>query len=56
MVTKNFSESELIKCEGMGSVFKGMLKPTGTIVAVKRIRHESEWGEQGFLREASSIS
>jgi hypothetical protein len=40
----------------MGSVFKGMLKPAGTMVAVKRIQHESEWGEQGFLTEVSSIS
>jgi hypothetical protein len=34
----------------MGSVFKGMLKPTGTIIAVKHIRDESEWESKGFSR------
>ena len=54
--TKNFSSSELIGSGGMGSVYKGELKPKGTVIAVKRIRQESRGSEQGFLAEASSIS
>ena len=54
--TKNFSESQLLGTGGFGAVYKGALQPSGDVVAVKRIRHESKQGEEGFLAEASSIS
>ncbi|KAG0582982.1 hypothetical protein KC19_3G099500 [Ceratodon purpureus] len=54
--TNSFCQSELIGSGGMGSVYKGALKPTGAIVAVKRIRHEARGSEEGFLAEACSIS
>lgn len=55
--TKHFSDSERIGTGGMGSVYKGTLRNTGNLIAVKRIRHEStDDGEEGFLAEASSLS
>lgn len=54
--TKNFSESQLLGTGGFGAVYKGILQPSGDVVAVKRIQHESKQGEEGFLAEASSIS
>ncbi|CAN5962240.1 unnamed protein product, partial [Sphagnum jensenii] len=56
VATRNFSDSELLGRGGMGSVYRGVLRPEGIVVAVKRIRDESKKGEQGFLAEATSIS
>jgi interleukin-1 receptor-associated kinase 1 len=56
VATKNFSDSELLGRGGMGSVYRGVLRPENVVVAVKRIRDESKKGEQGFLAEATSIS
>lgn len=53
---KNFSQSELIGCGGMGFVYKGMLWFLGIVVVVKCIRYEFKGGEQGFLVEVFSIS
>lgn len=55
--TKNFCRSELLGTGGFGAVYKGILQPSGALVAVKRILHESKAGaEQGFVAEVSSIS
>ncbi|CAM6037214.1 unnamed protein product [Sphagnum compactum] len=56
VATRNFSDSELMGRGGMGSVYRGVLRPENVVVAVKRIRDESKNGEQGFLAEATSIS
>lgn len=56
VATKNFADSERVGTGGMGSVYKGVVRPSGDLIAVKRIRHESPDGELGFLAEASSIS
>lgn len=56
VATRNFSDSELLGRGGMGSVYRGVLRPENVVVAVKRIRDESKKGEQGFLAEATSIS
>ena len=55
--TRNFCRSELLGTGGFGAVYKGTLQPSGALVAVKRILHESKAGaEQGFVAEVSSIS
>jgi serine/threonine protein kinase len=54
--TKNFSNDNLLGAGGFGAVYKGTLEPSGALIAVKRIRHESKRGEEGFVAEASSIS
>jgi interleukin-1 receptor-associated kinase 1 len=56
VATRNFSDGELLGRGGMGSVYRGVLRPENVVVAVKRIRDESKKGEQGFLAEATSIS
>ncbi|KAG0627514.1 hypothetical protein M758_2G207200 [Ceratodon purpureus] len=53
--TKNFSRSELLGSGGFGAVYKGTL-PSGAVVAVKWMRHESKRGEESFQAEAASLS
>jgi serine/threonine protein kinase len=55
--TRNVCRSELLGTGGFGAVYKGTLQPSGALVAVKRILHESKAGaEEGFVAEVSSIS
>jgi serine/threonine protein kinase len=56
MATQNFSEEQLLGSGGCGSVYKGVLQDTGSVVAVKRITKESEQGETDFVAEISVIS
>lgn len=53
--TKNFSEKELLGHGGFGKVYKGTLPSSKTLVAVKRISHESKQGIREFVSEISSI-
>ncbi len=56
IATKNFSEDQLLGSGGCGSVYKGVLQDTGSLVAVKRITKQSEQGETDFVAEISVIS
>ena len=53
--TKNFDRSELLGSGGFGAVYKGTL-PSGALVAVKRMKHESKHGQEGFQAEAATLS
>ena len=53
--TKNFHRGELLGSGGFGAVYKGIL-PSGTPVAVKRMRMESKHGQESFQAEVSSLS
>lgn len=44
--TRNFCRSELLGTGGFGAVYKGTLQPSGALVAVKRILHESKAGAE----------
>lgn len=54
--TGNFSDSALLGKGGSGSVYKGTLRPSGAVVAVNGLNHDSEHVPQEFLAEISSIS
>ncbi len=56
MATQNFREEQLLGSGGCGSVYKGVLQDTGSVVAVKRITKQSEQGETDFVAEISVIS
>jgi hypothetical protein len=56
IATKDFSEAQLLGSGGHGSVYKGFLQETGSLVAVKRITRESRKGESDFIAEISVIS
>ncbi|CAM6053679.1 unnamed protein product [Sphagnum tenellum] len=56
MATQNFHEEQLLGSGGCGSVYKGVLQDTGSLVAVKRITKQSEQGESDFVAEISVIS
>ncbi|KAG0607619.1 hypothetical protein M758_8G043300 [Ceratodon purpureus] len=54
--TNNFNEGSLLGKGGSGTVYKGTLTPSGVMVAVKRLKHDSQHVERVFLAEVSSIS
>jgi interleukin-1 receptor-associated kinase 1 len=56
IATNFFSEVQLLGSGGHGSVYKGFLQETGSLVAVKRITRESRKGESDFIAEISVIS
>ncbi|KAI3793321.1 hypothetical protein L1987_35938 [Smallanthus sonchifolius] len=53
--TKGFKKEELLGFGGFGSVYKGVLPNSRTLVAVKRISNESEQGMMAFVSEISTI-
>jgi hypothetical protein len=53
--TKNFNRSEFLGSGGFGAVYKGTL-PSGAVVAVKRMRMESNDGKESFQAEVTSLS
>ncbi|XP_073391290.1 L-type lectin-domain containing receptor kinase IX.1 isoform X2 [Physcomitrium patens] len=54
--TRNFDETMILGSGGSGAVYKGILSPSGIVIAVKRPRHKSGSGEKAFVAEASSVS
>ncbi|BBN09633.1 protein MpRLK-Pelle_L-LEC9 [Marchantia polymorpha subsp. ruderalis] len=54
--TRAFSESSKLGEGGFGSVYKGTLVSSGTMVAVKRVKADSKQGMREFLAEVSIIS
>lgn len=57
LATENFSNEKLLGSGGFGQVYKGILRDgSGSVVAVKRITHDSKQGEREFLAKISIIS
>lgn len=55
--TRGFRDRELLGAGGFGKVYRGVLpgKPPRTVVAVKRVSHESRQGLREFVAEIASI-
>lgn len=53
--TKEFREEEILGSGGFGSVYKGVLPNSKTLIAVKRISNESKQGMRTFVSEISTI-
>jgi hypothetical protein len=56
IATKAFSPEELLVRGGFGCVYKGMLRDTKALVAVKKISKDSQQGGNEFFAELSIIS
>ncbi|WCJ19658.1 Concanavalin A-like lectin protein kinase family protein [Euphorbia peplus] len=52
--TRGFRDKELLGFGGFGKVYRGTL-PNSTVVAVKRISHESKQGLKEFVSEIASV-
>ncbi|XP_051130347.1 L-type lectin-domain containing receptor kinase S.4-like [Andrographis paniculata] len=53
--TRGFKDSELLGFGGFGKVYKGKFPNSKTLIAVKRISHESKQGLREFVSEISTI-
>lgn len=53
--TRGFKDKELLGQGGFGRVYKGTLPSSKTLVAVKRVSHESKQGLREFVSEIASI-
>jgi hypothetical protein len=56
IATNAFSPEELLERGGFGCVYKGMLRDTKALLAVKKISKDSQQGGNEFLAELSIIS
>lgn len=55
-MTKNFNDSELLSSGAFGDVYKGTpYLGSSSLLAVKRIKHENEHGQETFLAEVNSL-
>ncbi|KAB2622099.1 L-type lectin-domain containing receptor kinase IV.1-like [Pyrus ussuriensis x Pyrus communis] len=54
IATKGFREKELLGKGGFGKVYRGILPTSGTVIAVKRVSHESRQGMKEFVAEIVS--
>ncbi|CAL9047112.1 unnamed protein product, partial [Musa banksii] len=53
--TKGFQDTELLGSGGFGQVYRGTLRRTGEVVAVKKISSNSRQGVREFIAEISSL-
>ncbi|CAN6319336.1 unnamed protein product [Urochloa humidicola] len=53
--TKGFKNSELLGAGGFGQVYKGVLRRSGDVVAVKRISSTGTQGMREFVAEVASL-
>ncbi|KAM7462711.1 hypothetical protein LguiA_030832 [Lonicera macranthoides] len=54
--TNNFNESLVIGQGGFGKVYKGVIDNAASIVAIKRLSHESKQGDSEFRTEIEMLS
>uniref|UniRef100_J3N4E2 Protein kinase domain-containing protein n=1 Tax=Oryza brachyantha TaxID=4533 RepID=J3N4E2_ORYBR len=55
MATKGFKNSELLGAGGFGQVYRGVLRRSGDVVAVKRISSNARQGMREFVAEVASL-
>uniref|UniRef100_A0A0E0BD35 non-specific serine/threonine protein kinase n=1 Tax=Oryza glumipatula TaxID=40148 RepID=A0A0E0BD35_9ORYZ len=55
MATKGFKNSELLGAGGFGEVYRGVLRRSGDVVAVKRISSNGRQGMREFVAEVASL-
>uniref|UniRef100_A0A0E0MA41 non-specific serine/threonine protein kinase n=1 Tax=Oryza punctata TaxID=4537 RepID=A0A0E0MA41_ORYPU len=55
MATKGFKNSELLGAGGFGQVYRGVLRRSRDVVAVKRISSNGKQGMREFVAEVSSL-
>ncbi|CAL4915367.1 unnamed protein product [Urochloa decumbens] len=53
--TKGFKNSELLGAGGFGQVYRGVLRPSGDVVAIKRISNNGTQGMREFVAEVASL-
>ncbi|KAL8141027.1 LOW QUALITY PROTEIN: hypothetical protein V2J09_007048 [Rumex salicifolius] len=53
--TKGFDDEELLGKGGFGKVFRGLLSSTNSVVAIKRVSHDSKQGMKEFVAEIASM-
>ncbi|CAL4931978.1 unnamed protein product [Urochloa decumbens] len=53
--TKGFKNSELLGAGGFGQVYKGVLRRSGDVVAIKRISNNGTQGMREFVAEVASL-
>ncbi|KAK1391005.1 hypothetical protein POM88_019183 [Heracleum sosnowskyi] len=56
VATKNFRQESVLFDDGFGRVFKGTLKSTGEVVAVKQLDRNGISGNKEFLDEVKTLS
>ncbi|KAG6554103.1 hypothetical protein Mapa_004019 [Marchantia paleacea] len=54
--TEGFDQKNKLGVGGFGSVYRGVLPGTGTVVAIKRLDQGSEQGVQEFMSEVKTIT
>ncbi|KAF8727998.1 hypothetical protein HU200_018571 [Digitaria exilis] len=53
--TNGFDDSQILGAGGFGKVYKGVLRPSGDVVAIKRISSNGTQGMREFVAEVASL-